>query len=270
MNLDEEVKKLIKNHIDKLKSHEGKKFTERNKLYPQQQREKDLQEIPRKSAGLKSVYSEIEERIKKLKNLIPDITEQAPLCAVYLVFGKVLQTWRVIFLLNERGYSFETMELNRSIIENLDLIHTFHLDKNTTHLSKWFQGEIITNAVARNLIDEYIKNSVNTQGLSPYDMANDVYRGFSKYTHCSYAALLESIDVFNEDFDWNGYAGAYYSLKYINALESTMISTLITLKHIYLELKDMGSYKEIDKILLDFAGPMDEESLKKLIAKQGV
>ena len=268
MNLDEEVKRLIKNHVDKLKFHNGKKFIEINKFSPQQQREKDLQEIPKKLMRVKSVYLKIEERIKELKTLIPDITEQTTLCAVYLIYGKVLQTWRAIFLLTERGYNFEIMELNRSIVENLGLVHTFYLDKDLVHLSKWFQGEIITNGIARNLVDEYIaKNSVNTHGLSPYDMANYVYRGFSKYTHCSYAALLESVDLFNEDFDWNGYSGAHYSLKHIDALESTMTSTLITLKHTYLELKDMESYVVINKILLDFAGPMDDQSLQELIAK---
>jgi len=268
MNLDEEIKKLIQNHIGKLKSHEGKKFIEINKFYPQQQREKDLDEIPKKLMDLKSVYLKTEERIKKLKTLIPDITEQTTLCAVYLIYGKILQTWRVIFLLTERGYNFETMELNRSIIENLDLIHTFYLDKDSAHLGKWFQGEIITNEVSRSLVDEYItKNGVNTHGQSPYDMANTVYRGFSKYTHCSYVALLESIDVYNEDFDWDGYSGTHYSLKHIDALESTMTSTLIALKYIYLELKDMESYAVIDKILLGFAGPMDEQSLQELIAK---
>ena len=268
MNLDVKVKKLIQNRLDKLKSHEGKKFIEINKFYPQQQREKDLQKIQEKLKRLKSIYLEIEVRIKKLKILIPNITEQTTLCAVYLIYGKIIQTWRVIFLLTERGYNFETMELNRSIIENLDLIHTFYLDKDSTHLSKWFQGEIITNGIARNLVDEYIAdNSVNTHGLSPYDMANDVYRGFSKYTHCSYVALLESIDVFNEDFDWNGYAGAHYSLKHTNALETTMTTNLVTLKHTYLELKDMESYSVINKILLDFAGPMDDQLLQELIAK---
>jgi hypothetical protein len=148
------------------------------------------------------------------------------------------------------------------------LIQTFFLNTDSIHLSKWFQGEIITNGVARKIVNESITESLdNTHGLSPYDLATHVYRGFSKYTHCSYAALLESIDVFNEDFDWNGYSGAHYALKHISALESTMTSTLITLKQTYSELKDTESYAVINDILFDFAGPMDEKSLQELIAK---
>lgn len=199
---------------------------------------------------MESVHSQIEEKARELKNLIPDITEQTVLCATYLIYGKILQTWKAIFLLAKKGYNFEIMEFNRSIIENLDLIHVFYLDKNSTNLKKWFGGEIITNKVGRELVHEFVVNGpVNTHGLSPYEMANDVYRGFSKYTHCSYVALLESVDVFNEDFDWNKYAGSYYALKNISALEGTMTSMLVALKHTYMELKDSGNYETVDKIL---------------------
>ncbi len=271
MSLDEKIKQLIQDRVAKMRAHRGRKYFEQNPSYPQQQQGKDLQDIQEKLKGLESIHFQIEEKVRKLKSLIPEISEQTTLCAVYLIYGKVLQTWEAIFLLARRGYNFEIMELTRSINENLDLIHTFHLDKEQTHLKKWFEGEIITNRVARRLSDEFIKKgsikSVEEHGLSPYSMATDVYRGFSKYTHCSYAALLDSVDVFNEDFDWNRYGGAHYTLRNMEALKNAMVTTLIALKMTYMELKDPESYKEVDNILVEFAGPMDEQSLKDLIPR---
>lgn len=81
------------------------------------------------------------------------------------------------------------------------------------------------------------------------------------------AALFDSVDVFNEDFDWDGYAGAYYTRRNISALESAMITTLITLKMTYLELKDTENYQKIDKILVKFSGPMDKQELEDLISR---
>ncbi len=90
----------------------------------------------------------------------------------------------------------------------------------------------------------------------------------SKYTHCSYSALLDCLDVFNEDFDWNGYSGAHYTRDYMDALDSAMTATLIALKMTYSELKDIVNYEKVDKVLISFAGAMNEESLKDLIPKE--
>lgn len=272
MSIDKQIKQLIEEHIAKLKTHKAKEYFTQNPLYPEHQKDRDLKEIQEGLNKLKSIYSQIEKKIKKIRNLISDITDQSTLCAVYLIYGKVLRTWEAVFLLSSKGYNFEIMELIRSINENLDLIKTFHLDKEQKYLTQWFQGEIIGHRISRELGDKFLRNSgiksIKEHDLSPYDISTDVYRGFSKYTHCSYAALIaESVDVFNEDFDWNGYAGTHYTLHNIGALENTMATTLITLKLTYQKLGDTNSYKEIDNILIDFAGPMDEESLKDLIPK---
>lgn len=231
-----------------------------------------MEEVQKRLNRIELIHSQIEERVRKLKKLIPDITEQTVLCAVYLVYGKVLQTWESIFLLASRGYSFNVMELIRSMGENLDLIQAFHLDKEEKYLKQWFEGEIIEHAISRKIANKFLKegplaNEIKENDLSLEDMATDIYRAFLKYTHCSYAALLDSVDIFNEDFDWSMYAGSHWALHSMSALENAMTVTLITLKMTYLELKDFDSYGEINKILVDFAGPMDEQSLKDLIPK---
>jgi hypothetical protein len=46
-----------------------------------------------------------------------------------------------------------------------------------------------------------------------------------------------------------------------------MVSTLIALKMTYCALNDSVSFAEIDKIMIGFAGPMNEETLKDLMSK---
>lgn len=270
MSINKQITQLIQERIAKLKTHEAKKYFKQDVLYPNKQKRKDIANIQEEISKLKLIHRQIRCRIKKIKNLIPDITDQSTLCAVYLIYGKILQTWEAIFFLALRGYNFDIMELTRSISENLGLIKTFHLDKEQEHLKQWFRGKIIVDRVSRKLEDKFIKNGVvkpiiEENNLSPYDIATDVYSVFSNYTHCSYAALLDSVDVFNEDFDWNLYAGSHYTLHNIDALKNSMAATLITLKMTYLEIRDVVSYEEINKMLISFAGPMDEQSLRDLI-----
>jgi len=270
-NLDKQVEGLIKDRVLRIRGRLGKKYLRYNLLYPEQQRDKDLEQVKNEIKNIQNVHFQMKNHIKGLRKFIPDITEETILCASYLIFGKVIQTWETIFVLCLKGYNFDVMELIRSIGENLDLIKTFHLDSDQKYLKQWFGGQIITHDIARRLEEKFIKKNnqefLEKHNLSPYDMATDIYRTFSKYTHCSYAALLDSVDVFNEDFDWNGYAGAHYTLHNIHALRSAMSATLTTLKVIYLQLKDMEKYSEIDKVLTDFAGPIDENVLNDLIRK---
>lgn len=271
MNIIEQTKKLIQERISKLKSHSAKAFFGHNLLYPEHQRKRDLAQAQLEIQKLQTIHVEMVGRIKKLKDLISDITEQTPICAIYLIYGKVLQTWEAIFLLASRGDNFNIMELTRSIGENIDLIKAFHLDKEEKYLRKWFEGEIIEHGISRELEHQFLiegkLKSIEENNLSPRDMTKDIYRVQSKYTHCSYAALLDCVDVFNEDFDWNGYAGAHYTLHNIHALKSAMTATLITLKMTYLELGDNVNYTQVDKILVEFSGPLDEASLTSLIPK---
>ncbi len=272
MNIDEKVRELIKDRVARIRTHRGKRIFMQDMFYPGRKKNQDLKDIEKRVSKLELIHSQIEEKVKKLKNLIPDITEQTPLCAVYLIYGKVLQTWESIFLLSKKGYNFNVMELIRSIGENLDLIKAFHLDKEGGYLKQWFQGEIIGHKTSREIESKFLKEGplakeIKAHDLSPYNLATDVYRAFSTYPHCAYAALLDCIDVFNEDFDWNIYAGSRWTLHNMHALKSAMTATLITLKMTYMELRDFDNYKEIDKILIDFAGPMDEKTLKDLIPK---
>lgn len=268
---EQKVSDLINERINKLKNHIGKDHFKKDLINLEEEKAKDLEEIQKKITGFQTIHSQVKTHIKRLRELVPDITEQTVLCAVYLIYGKVLQTWEAIFLLSSKGYNFEIMELTRSISEDIDLIKVFYLDKNQKHLKKWFEGSIIDHKVARELEDEFIREAklkvIEEHNLSPYDLATEVHSTYSKYTHCSYAAILDSVDVFNEDFDWNRYANTHYTLNNIHVLESAMTQLLLSLKMTYLELRDIENLEEIEGILTNFAGVLDENSLKNIIHK---
>lgn len=271
MTLDEQTEQLVKDRILQISSHKARNYLTVNPTYPELQKLKDLEGVKIIVSKLKIIHSKIEAKVKEWRQLAPEITDQTTMCAVYLIYGKVLQTWEAIFVLSELGYNFSCMELVRSIIENLSLIETFHLDIENKHLAPWFKGKIIDHGTSRKVSNEFVNSgdlkTIKEAGISFENMARDVYRGMSKYSHCSYVALLDSVDVFNEDFDWTGYAGAHYTLHNIHMLENTMTAMLITVKLTCLSLKDSESYKQINDILIQYAGPMDEQTFKGLIPK---
>lgn len=271
MDVDKHAKDLIQKRIKQIKESNAKKYLMIDMLFPEKQKKKDEAAINQALFKIEGVYSQFKAEIKNLKLQIPDITEQTVKCAVYLVYGKVCHTWEAVFILAKNGFNFEVMELARSINENLDLIQVFHLDKTGKHLADWFDGKIIDNKTARQIEHDFIIKgdlpSIKEHDLSPYDMSTDVYRVLSKYTHCSYVALLDSVDVYSHNFDWNKYGGFYYVNHNFHEIESTMISTLITLKLTLQETGDHANFDKVNKLLVETFGEHNEETLKKLIPK---
>ncbi len=144
------------------------------------------------------------------------------------------------------------MEIVRSSQEALDLAFYF-LDSDDTNpdLIKWFEGKIVGNEVARKQYQKYSDNQEKPNEKIPFDEVKaGIYGMLSSYTHVSYGALLDSFDVFNDDFDFERIAGYHYtavsSLPYVKMLTESII---IGLKHFYAKIGDQKSYMELDVIL---------------------
>jgi hypothetical protein len=274
MTFDEEMKIFVDERVGDLKKGAGMKHAQLNPLAPQQMKDREILYIKDEVAKLKLVHERIVPYIKKLKGSIPDITEQTEICATYLIYGKVSQTFDAIFLLSIGGFNFEMMELSRSINENLDLIKLFHIEKDHKNLISWFEGKIIDNKISREAQHEYLlEGNDNVESLAsgeinPYELITKIYRVISKYTHCSYGALLDSVDVFSHDFDWNKYGGFHYTLDNMHQIESTMTATIITLKMTYQKLGFHKEFAELTQILNDFAGAMNANTLAELLSKR--
>src|SRR3972149_2930029 len=134
--------------------------------------------------------------------------------AAYILFGKISNGIQAIFILAENGLHYEAMELVRSNREAMDLIFYFLLGDDTSRdLKKWFDGEVIKNEIARNAFSKFLSDELQKAGttLPVNSMKSGIYSGLSGYSHVTYAALLDSIDVYHQDFDFERIAGYHYT-----------------------------------------------------------
>jgi hypothetical protein len=171
-------------------------------------------------------------------------------------------------MLLKAGFSQEAMVISRSNQEALDLISLFLREPdNSPLLEKWFAGEIIENAKAREAAHEWLAETARKAGLtlSIEGMKSAIYGTFSKYAHVSYGALLEEYDPFKDDFDFERIAGHHYAVKtglpHVHAQIETVI---IILKAFYQAIGDAASFRELDIILKKHAPDMfDQEVVKR-------
>ena len=177
--------------------------------------------------------------------------------AAYILFGKISNGIQAIFILAENGLHYEAMELVRSNREAMDLIFYFLLGDDTSRdLKKWFDGEVIKNEIARNAFSKFLSDELQKAGttLPVNSMKSGIYSGLSGYSHVTYAALLDSIDVYHQDFDFERIAGYHYtkasSLPYVQGEIEGMI---VSLKHFYQIVGDNSAYEQLDDILRKWA-----------------
>ena len=184
--------------------------------------------------------------------------------------SKIINTFKAVFVLSRLGFSHEVMELNRSITESNELISLFHLKKEEKHLSKWFDGEIIDNGISRDAMSSLMSTGevleyLQKNNLDPKTMMSGIYRVMSKYNHCSYAAILDSVDVFNEDFDFHQYAGFHFTENNTHMTKTALSGTLTAIRIIYLELQDQKGSEKVKSLQEELFGESTGERYKRLI-----
>jgi hypothetical protein len=119
--------------------------------------------------------------------LAGDILEPSRLSAFYFLFGKVSNGLDAIFVLAREGFYYELMEIIRSNGEALDLVVLFQQESADDPLmKKWFEGEIIENAKAREAFDLLIGETAraNNITISPKAMKSDIYSTLSRSRTC--------------------------------------------------------------------------------------
>lgn len=267
--LDEEIRALIQERLEKIRNPKASDFVRLHPDYSEIQKERDRQDIIQSLQQLESIHQRILPHICDLRKLIKDITEKTMICAIYLLFGKVMQTLEAIFLLAKEGRNQEVMDLARSVNENCHLITLFVFDSSDGYLNRWFDGEIIEHAKAREAIDKFLnpKNPVSKEELPVYEVSTYIYRVLSKYTHGSYAALLDSVDVFNKNFDFHRFAGYHYIKRNLHIIRNAIVETLLGLKTLYLAIKDDHNYLEINNILKEIMPTVTEEEMRNILEK---
>lgn len=235
---------------------------------PLRQKADNLARVPMALQALAEAWKELFPYIRKIRPLIPDLLAHTRLVACYLLFGKISQSTEAMMMLLKAGFSQEFMVVSRSNYEALDLISLFLREPdNSPILEKWFAGEIVENAKARESAHEWLNETARQAGLtiSIEGMMSAVYGVLSQYTHVSYGALLEQYDPFRDDFDFERVAGAHYALTTgVSHLRAQIETVIITLKALYQAIGDQASFRELDIILRKYAPRMfDREAMEK-------
>jgi hypothetical protein len=216
---------------------------------------------------LADIWNEVLPHIRKIRPLIDDVLGHNKLVACYLLFGKVSQGLAASFLLLKNGFHYEVIEIIRSNREALDLIRLFIAEpEGSAQVKRWFAGEIVKNAKAREVADRQLRDfaEITKVAQSLEGVQDGIYSGLSHYSHVSYSAILDSYDIYHQDFDFEQIAGHHYALKSSLPYVRTEIhSVLIILKAFYLSLGDRESYLRVDGLLRKYAPTYYDEEAKK-------
>ncbi len=229
---------------------EMSKILESDPKRSQKEREENRRAVATQVAELQGRLDACRPYITRIKSLVPKISDETVEAASYLLFCKAAQHFEAIFLLTAEGLNIQACELIRAICEALDLIVLVLVEgPDRPNLKKWFDGEIISNEEAREAAHRFL-NQGRSEMQPVKETKAGIYAGLSTYSHMSYAALMDSIDVYARDFDWNRVAGFHYSnvgsLPFAKEMLQAMI---ITLKQFYrFHLRDEVSFWELNKI----------------------
>ena len=271
--IKKDVKKLIDGHIQKIQNKEKGLCFQLNPNLPDRIEREDQDIIERAIITLEDLRSLLFPFVKNIKrDYIKDVIEKTLTCGIYLLLCHVFETWEVVFLLARNGMNTQMMNLIRHIRETLDLIEFLIIKgEGSQDLKKWFGGEVVSPKKSRKAIEAFLESDHTLKNeIDFYNMQSYIYALMSMYTHSGYCAMLESVDVFNKDFDFKKYSSFHFVKEAIKNTNEIMNSTMITMKSVFLYLKDMKSYQQVDIILKKQLPQLDKkefEDLKKKFPK---
>ena len=136
----------------------------RDPEHPAREKQENREVVTAAIETLAALWREFMPYIRRIKPLAGDILEPSRLSAFYFLFGKVSNGLDAIFVLAREGFYYEVMEIIRSNGEALDLVVLFQQESADGRLmKKWFEGEIIENAKAREAFDPLIGETARCQ-----------------------------------------------------------------------------------------------------------
>ena len=223
-----------------------------------------------------SFYKNLDEYDKRFHSLIPyiqntriymgSITEKTRIAACFLLFHKAIQTWEAIVLLSKQGFYTEAMELTRSTSENMDLANMFIFgDADGVHMAKWFSGKVIGNKEARaSFEDAFNAGGFFTEDVPIAKVMASMYHVMSQYTHGGYAILLEMINMYTKDFDYDKSVGFHRLDEEDHVLKNLVNKIHYSLIFFYIKLAvDKNIVNELNSLVPEPDEKMSPEELKK-------
>lgn len=240
----------IKEKLRKLRSRVGHRHFITNIGYPSQQKDSDKSKINNHLKKIEETVPQIKTFLKEYRKNTPNIWDQTKFSASYLLMCKAYTNLGTLILLAKRGANQELVEISRSALESLDLALLFLEDEKGKLLKDWFKGEIISNQYAREAMHDVINKESKSKGTIPVkDVKSDIYETYSLYTHSSYVALLDSVDVFYEDYDFKNYAGYLYTSRNLHLIDNIVINILLNLKNAFIKVRDLKNLEIVDNLM---------------------
>lgn len=268
---DETPEEYIKNRVADIDQKKGYLYAQAQPEFPAIDKARSIAAINELCDEIEKILPEVETLIRRIFPHIASIAEQTKVAAAYLLIGRAYTNLKTAILVCRHGRNLEAMELSRSGKEALDLAMLFWDDNNKALLEKWFKGKIIGNVDAR----EYHHEHLNRELADFYDneeqpikeMMGAGYKIMSSYTHSGYAGLLDSVDVFRLDYDFEEQSGYHYCVDNFHIVEDLLIKILLNLKNSFLYLKDQRSFEAADKLFKPFDNGLTKEQMMKVMAR---
>lgn len=260
----------VNERVNKLKNRLGYRAFNYDITRPQREKELSKNQVLARAKFLEVNLPEIRKIIGDIRQYVPQIWNQDAITAVYLLIAKSYVNLETIINIAKEGCVFEVVEIARSAHESLDLAFLFLEEGQEERLKKWFKGKIIENKHSREQLHRTINSEKTGNNNYPvYDTKTDIYGIYSLYTHSSYAALLDLVDVFHEDFDYEKISSFHYTLKYFDAIiDNLTVSLLLELKNVFVKYKNLETANEIDNILERFGKyKATSEEIKEIFDK---
>lgn len=257
MKLRDEVGKRIKERLDKLKTRAGHKKLISDVLFPLKETGKNRLIVASYADSLEGKIKELEPLIRSLRSHIDYIGDPDKFVAAYLLIGKSYTSLKAVVVLARQGYSFQIVEIVRSSMESLHLADLFFEERQEKLLQQWFDGKIIGNKAAREVLNKVVNEMSQANGGQPIlmeDALSDVYYIYSSYTHSGYAALFDFIDVFTEDFDFQQHSQFHYNQKNLHLIDNLYTNILLGLKNYYIRAKDEENLVKVETLLSNEGG----------------
>lgn len=266
---DEEIKKEIEARISQLSSGVASKYFSNHPEAPLVFREKARTELESFIIPIERALPAIKDILDDIKKNVKFIGERTQTCAAYLLFGKVFNNLKAILIIAREGKSLEIMDIGRSAQESLDLAFLFLEEGTESYLNDWFDGKWIKNDVARKFFDKAInKGREAGKELPAEELKLGTYNIYSKYAHSTYGAILDSVDVFREDFDFSGNAGFHYTRENFHIVEDICTKLILQLKGFAVKIKNRDLLLKADRLLNQVGRPeVSKEVMEEVIKK---
>lgn len=270
-NREETLEEYINNRVANINQKRGFLYAKTRPEFPALEKARCVATINKLCDELEAILPNVETLIRRIFPHITSITEQTKVVAVYLLIGRAYTNLKTALLVCRHGRNLEAMELSRSGKEALDLAMLFWDDKNKELLEKWFKGKIIGNVDAREFQHEHLNHELadfyDNEEQPIKEMMSAGYKIMSSYTHSGYAGLLDSVDVFRLDYDFEGQSGYHYCVDNFHIVQDLLIKILLNLKNSFLHLKDREGFQAADNLFKPFDSGLTKEQIKLIFSK---